>query len=211
MRRTAAYREVIVTRASLTSIALASALVLGSTLVVTLDTPAFAGGGGGGLRFGARLTGLQEPPSVLSGARGTFQARRDGDVINYRLTWEGLSSEIVMAHIHIAQKGVNGGIAVWLCDNSTLDPPPPAAPASTPPECMGTSGAVEGSFDADDVLQIAGPPNQALEAMNLAKVLRAIRDGVGYANVHSVNHPPGEIRGQLELGFGGDDDDDEDD
>lgn len=186
------------TRASLGRISLAVAFVFASTLVISFDSPAF-GQNGNANRFGARLTGLEEPPSVLSGARGTFEARRDGDVIDYRLAWAGLSSDIIMAHIHIAQPGVNGGIAVWLCDNPNLAPVPPV----TVVECVDTpDGEVEGSFDADDVIAIAGPPNQAVGAMDLGKVLRAIRDGVGYANVHSVNHPPGEIRGQLHLGHG---------
>jgi hypothetical protein len=41
-------------------------------------------------------------------------------------------------------------------------------------------------------------PEQGVEAGDLAGVIRAIRSGVTYANVHTVNFPTGEIRGQLE-------------
>ena len=160
--------------------------------------------------FRARMTGLQEPPSVLSPGRGAFAARliNDGTALQYRLTYEGLGAPIFMAHIHVAQPAVNGGIAVWLCDN----PGDPSDPTGLAPVCDGTtSGEVTGIIDADNVIAIGGPPNQALAAGEFEKLLRAIRDGVTYANIHTTSHPSGEIRGQIRRGGDDDGDDDDDD
>ena len=47
-----------------------------------------------------------------------------------------------------------------------------------------------------------GPANQGIAAGEFDELVRAIRAGVTYANVHSEKFPGGEIRGQIE---GGDD------
>jgi len=42
--------------------------------------------------------------------------------------------------------------------------------------------------------------SQQLDAHDLPKVLRAIRRGETYANVHTMTSPAGEIRGQIRVG-----------
>ena len=62
--------------------------------------------------------------------------------------------------------------------------------------CPGpSSGTVAGTITAADVVSSAS--NQGIAAGELTEVLRAIRAGVTYANVHSNLFPGGEIRGQL--------------
>lgn len=178
------------TRESLSPIALAVALVLASSLLlVALDSPpAFADNGARG-RFAARLTGNEEAPSILTPARGLFEAKvsNDGASVDYRLRYTGFATDVLAAHIHIGQVGVNGGVAVFLCGGGSA------------PACTAVSGDVMGTFVATDVLAI---PAQGLEAGNLAKVLKAIRDGVAYVNVHSTAFTGGEIRGQIGRGRG---------
>ena len=189
------------TRASRRSLALASlAALTGIVLLTVLAGPAFAQPS---RSWSARLQSINESPSVITGGRGSFEMRlvNDGQSVEYRLNYAGLSSNVIMAHIHIAQPNINGGIVVWLCDvaGGPLDDPLGEAPL-----CEGTtSGEVEGTFDAGNVLAIS---SQGVAAMDFAKLLRAIREGVAYINVHSVNHPPGEIRGQLRPGSRGRDD-----
>jgi hypothetical protein len=57
-----------------------------------------------------------------------------------------------------------------------------------------TSGGVSGTVTAADVI---GPMTQGIEAGAFAELVRAMRAGVTYTNVHSTKFPAGEIRGQI--------------
>ena len=161
-----------------------------SALVLAL--PAFAGQDGAPLR--ASLIGYQEVPSVSSKADGEFEARiaHDGLSFDYTLAWEGLQADVLMAHIHFAQKGVTGPIVVWLCQTSTN--PAPASLTGVP-TCPGRSGVVSGTVTAANVL--AANVTQQLAAGEIAEVIDAMRAGAAYVNVHSAVSPGGEIRGQV--------------
>src|ERR1700741_3217608 len=73
----------------------------------------------------AQLSGKQEVPVVLTDATGEFEARisNDGASITYELTYSGLQGQVRQAHIHVAQRNVNGAIVLWLC-GSTQNPGP---------------------------------------------------------------------------------------
>jgi hypothetical protein len=134
----------------------------------------------------AKLSGFQEVPPILSEGRGEFRAIINGDSsIIFQLSYSGLSSQVIAAHVHFGQPGVNGGILFFLCPRGS-EPPG----AFCPP-----SGTISGKITAADVMAI---PEQGIQAGDLAGVIRAIRSGVTYANVHTENFPTGEIRGQLE-------------
>lgn len=146
-------------------------------------------------RLSTRLSGLNEPPAVLTRASGGFEAiiSRDRTGFEYTLTYEDLQGDITQSHIHIGQVLVNGGIAVWLCQTATN-----VSPVPTTPMCPGPrSGTVHGQITAADVI---GPNGQGVAPMELEEVLNALGEGVAYVNVHSRHTPSGEIRGQLQLG-----------
>jgi hypothetical protein len=82
---------------------------------------------------------------------------------------------------------VNGGIMVFLCSNLGNGP---VGTAACPP-----SGSVSGTITAANVVGAASA--QGIAAGEFAEVVKAIRHGVAYANVHSTLYPGGEIRGQL--------------
>jgi hypothetical protein len=46
---------------------------------------------------------------------------------------------------------------------------------------------------------VVGPTGQGIAAGEFAEVIRAIRKGSAYANVHSTKFPGGEIRGQIHV------------
>jgi hypothetical protein len=46
--------------------------------------------------------------------------------------------------------------------------------------------------------QVLAPAGQGIDAGNFAELVRAIRAGATYVNVHSSVFMPGEIRGHLE-------------
>ena len=139
----------------------------------------------------ATLRGIEEPPSVSSTGRGTFRATisEDGTSLSYTISYEDLEGDVQQSHIHLGQKGVNGGVAVFLCTN--LGNGPAGTPACPGPRAGTVSGTVTGD-------QIVGPTGQGLAPGEFAELLRAIDRKVTYANVHSVKHPTGEIRGQIE-------------
>ena len=150
--------------------------------------------------FRATLTGYQEVPAVSTLAGGSFQANLIGDFLDpnarveYVLTYNGLQADITQAHIHFAQKSVNGAIVVWLCGTGTGTL---AGPAGTPP-CPGArSGTVRGSFGPGNVQTVA---TQQISTGDLAEVILAMRSGNAYANVHTTVSPGGEIRGQIGPG-----------
>ena len=155
------------------------ALVLMALLIAS---PALADG-----RLKARLTGYQEVPSLSTSARGLAEFKVKGDTIEYKLTYRGLDSGVLFAHIHFGQRHVNGGVSVFLCSNTPV-------PITTP-ECPDTGGTVSGVLSAADVI---GPAEQAIEPGEFAELVRAINRGATYANVHSNAFGAGEIRGQIE-------------
>jgi hypothetical protein len=142
--------------------------------------------------FSARLSGLEEVPPISTAASGRFRAEVTAaqDEIAYRLTYTNLESEIAQAHIHFAQRRVNGGIVVWLCANPAvvLD-----APAGTP-ECSGNTGVVEATITSTSVVGVTG---QGIDPGDLEAVLRAMLAGAAYVNVHTSVFGSGEIRGQI--------------
>jgi hypothetical protein len=165
-------------------VAVAAALAVGGTA-------AFAGGGNKPLR--AWLNGYQEVPAVSTAANGRFEATvtptRDG--LAYKLSYAGLEGDVTQAHIHFGQRGVAGAISAFFCSNL---PNPPAGTQACPP----SPATVTGTIKASDVI---GPTAQGIAPGELDELLRAIKAGAAYANVHSTKFPSGEIRAQLRAGW----------
>jgi len=140
----------------------------------------------------AKLTGFQEVPPKLSPGTGRFEATVTGSTLSYTLTYSTLSSNVLAAHIHFAQPGVNGAIFLFLC-GSAANP----GPAGTP-TCPPDGGTVSRSgVTAADIL---GVPAQGLTAGDFAAALTILESGDAYVNVHTSNHPDGEIRGLVRMG-----------
>lgn len=149
----------------------------------------------------ATLRGLNEVPPTSSLASGTLRATldEDGQTLTFTLDYKDLSAAPSAAHIHFGPTKVNGGVMLFFCGGGGK----PACPATT-------SGTVTGTVTAADIV---GPAAQGIAVAEFAKVVRAVRTGNSYANVHSVNFPAGEIRGAVVgVGFsrGNDGDDDHD-
>ena len=158
-------------------------------LVLALGVSAMASSADGSFSFGAKLRGLEETPAVITNATGTFRATPTSTGFNYTLTYSGLGSNAVAAHIHLGQRATTGGVAIPLCSGGNK------------PACPAGGGTVTGTIVASDVVAITA---QGLAAGDLASVVRAIRAGFAYVNVHTTVFPSGEIRGQIR---GGEDED----
>jgi hypothetical protein len=151
-------------------------------------------------RLNARLLGINEVPSVSTGASGRLNVTiaRDGQSIDYELSFSGLQAAVAQSHIHIARKNVNGGIVLWLCQG-TAKPADPAIAALTP--ACPQEGTVTGTLTSANVTPVG---TQQIGPNELNEVISLIRAGAAYANVHTALSPGGEIRGQIRVG---DDDD----
>jgi CHRD domain len=140
-----------------------------------------------------KLTGFEEVPFNVTDAKAELKASINdaGTEIAWELSYEGIQSGVTQAHIHIGQKLVNGGVSVFFCAN-----PPFAGPAGTP-LCPANAGTLTGTFTAASVV---GPNNQGVAPGDFDGLLRAIRTGNAYANIHSNRSPGGEIRAQINAG-----------
>ena len=148
-----------------------------------------------GQEFGARLSGAEEVPAVVTDTSGKVEIVLNAD--ETKLEFElavRKGVRVTQSHIHCAPKGVNGPIVVFLAGfhNRGWD-------------VNGTW--VENATATDDnvIPPAAGGPCP-VPINNLRDLAAAIRQGNAYANVHTVAHPGGEIRGQLRA----EDDEDED-
>lgn len=139
----------------------------------------------------AKLRGFNEVPAVSTEASGRFKGEisKDGSSMMYTLRYSGLEDNVRQAHIHFAQSDVNGGIVVFLCQTADFHDPTGLAP--TCPQ----SGTVTGTLTAANMTGSAA--GQGIAAGEFDELVRAIRAGVAYANVHSDKFPGGEIRGQI--------------
>lgn len=155
---------------------------------------------GGGSQIREELTGFEEVPVVSTVAEGKFKAKVRNDRITYELTYTGLEGNVTQAHIHLGQRDVNGGISAWLCGNPDETVTPPIRPPMGTQTCPPSPSTITGEITA---AQVVGPAGQGIAATEFAELIRAIKAGVTYANVHSAKFPGGEIRAQL-----GDRDDD---
>ena len=150
-------------------------------------------------RFRAELRGSEEVPAVSTAAKGNVRLRisRDEDEVAWRLEYRDLQGTVTQSHIHVGDHHTTGGISVWFC-NATATPPAtiPAPQACPPAPAGGPAAVLTGTFTTADV---AGPNAQLVAPGELAELIKAIRSGLAYANVHSSLVPGGEIRGELKA------------
>ncbi len=152
-------------------------------------------------RIHAELIGLREVPAVSTQASGEFKATIINDAaIDYEISYSGLESTVTQSHIHIGQRFVAGGITLWLCQTATNKDPTNLAP--TCPQ----SGTVHALLTEKNIV---GPATQGIAGgasggtpAEFAEIVKLIRKGFTYANVHSTGSPSGEIRGQIRVDEG---------
>jgi hypothetical protein len=170
-----------------------------AALGVVVTTAAAVAGDPGKLR--TSLTGYEEVPAISTIGNGSFKASLNpaGTELRYVLEFADLEGVTAaqpgptQAHIHFAQKSVNGAIVAWLCGSPTNP-----GPAGTPVCPASPSGTVEGTITAADVIGPAPPNTQGFAAGEFDELVRALRAGIAYANVHTATYGGGEIRGQLD-------------
>lgn len=138
-----------------------------------------------------RLRAFNEVPALNTAGGGFFEAtiNEDGSELAWELRYFNMKGNVLQAHLHFGQMGVNGGIVVFLCSNLGNGP-------FGTQTCPSDNGTVSGTIRAID---ITGAAAQGVPQGDLGAVLRGIRAGVVYANVHTDLFPGGEIRGQVNF------------
>jgi CHRD domain len=139
-------------------------------------------------RFRARLNGFNETPSISTVAHGDFAARLvNSSTLEFTLRYSALEGgSAAQAHIHLGQRHVAGGVSAWLCGGGGQA----ACPA-------GASATINGTVTAANV---TGPANQGIAVGEFNELVRAMRAGATYVNVHTPTFGSGEIRGQVRSG-----------
>jgi len=158
--------------------------------------------------FTTDLKGLNETPIVVTAGSGhaTLTISDDEKSIKYELTYRGLegntvpTGKVLFAHVHVGRPTIAGGVAIFFCGGGNTSVTQAACPVS---------GTVSGTWTSADVV---GPTAQGIDPTNqganeaFARVVKEIKAGHSYANVHTTRSPGGEIRGQFKPA--NDDDDD---
>ena len=136
------------------------------------------------LQYRAEPTGAFEVPANSSTAEASVKVKvaSNRDEVRYDLKITEPIENVLQAHLHMAATGVNGPIVAWLYPSA-----PPAV--LIPGEFEGRLG--KGVITPDDLV---GPL-----AGNWQGFLDALEAGNIYANVHTTQFPPGEIRDQVHL------------
>jgi hypothetical protein len=170
------------------------ALALGAVAALSIAVVAIAAATGDhGIR--EKLSGYQEVPALSTTGHGKFRAtidRKDQE-IHYRLTFSGLETAATQSHIHFENRTNNGPIVVFLCSNLGNGPPGTQA-------CPPNGGTITGTIRPADVLGGAGGAAVGLASGEFDELVRAIKAGATYVNVHSTGRTGGEIRAQLVHG-----------
>lgn len=166
-------------------------------IALVISVAALALGVTQGLRnFNEFLVGFEEVPAVSTSGHGEFRAQVDATnkAITYSLNYSDLEGAVQQAHIHLGQAGVNGGISVFLCSNLGNGPngtqPCPPSPATI-------SGTITAADVSPNIPATAAARTQGLNTGEFGELLKAIRAGATYVNVHSTTWPGGEIRKQI--------------
>lgn len=165
------------------------------TVLMFIAFLAFSGAGyaddrdrDGGLAFEARLSSAQEVPSNPSEAMANIEVEFDKGFtkLEFVLRVRNTNDFITRAHFHCNKPGENGPIVFGI-----FDPGPFPVPMNV------TSLKLEGTLTNADYTGADCVPTIGRVVNNLASLAFAMREGLIYANVHTVFRPGGEVRGQM--------------
>src|SRR5262245_53370545 len=102
----------------------------------------------GANHFATTLSGFNAVPPILTNGSATVQLTIHGDSLTYTETFnDGFTSPVTQSHIHFGQRGVNGGVFLFLCSNLGN------GPAGTP-ACPTGAGTVTRTVTAADFVAI---------------------------------------------------------
>lgn len=143
------------------------------SILITASVAAAASG-----TFKAKLSGKQVVPPIATKASGeaVFKLSKNGKELGYILKVRNIDN-VILAHIHAGKKGENGAPVVPLFGDQTKE--------------GRFSGVLsKGTITDKDLVGV-------LAGKTVADLVKMIKDGDAYVNVHTVKNRAGEIRGQI--------------
>jgi hypothetical protein len=132
-------------------------------------------------KFKAKLKGENEVPPVTSAATGKAKFKVKDDVITSNINFTGIT-DVTAAHIHAGIKGQNGEPVVDLLKTGS--------PNKTEGRII-----IKGNISSSD---LQGP----MAGKTLQDLQTAMGSEQTYVNIHTSEHPDGEIRGQIKVSGG---------
>lgn len=137
----------------------------------------------GATTFHATLSGKNQSPTINTPAHGTatFTLSKTGKSLRFRLEVADIEN-VSMAHIHLGGPGKEGPVVAWLY---------PSHPPAQVKKGKFTGTLATGLITAR---KLEGP----MKGKTISDLVQEIKSGDVYVNVHTVQHPAGEIRGQIE-------------
>jgi len=141
--------------------------------VFGLATTSFAADKG----FKSMLSGSESVPAVETMAKGdaTFTLIKDEKALSYYATVSDIEN-VAAAHIHLGKKGENG---------------PPVALITNEKKAGKFSGTLaEGTITEKELMG-------SMMGKSIKDLVKQIKKGNAYLNVHTNKYPNGEIRGQI--------------
>lgn len=153
---------------------------LSAVVVVAVASLCLVGVADATEQFKAKLTGDQEAPiPVVTDTTGSFTINFNKGLTSAEFVLAVADGErVTQAHLHCGPVGVAGPIVVFLAGLIT------------------TGIEVDGKWVHNVTITDANIINPAC-GTTLAALVDSIRAGNVYANVHTLAHPAGEVRGQL--------------
>jgi hypothetical protein len=137
-----------------------------------------------------QLSGFNEVPLALSTpATGQFRAviNDKAQEISYRLSYADFPTAVTQSHVHFGSPAQAGGVSFFLCSNLGNGPAGTQA-------CPAAPATITGTIKPGDVI---GPNGQGIAPGEFAEIVKAIRAGATYVNIHTTAFPAGEGRAQL--------------
>lgn len=128
-------------------------------------------------KYSATLSGKEVVPAVNTEAKGTaiFTMNEELDGINYSIDVSNLKN-VTGAHIHKGKRGLNGPVVLALIEGKA-------------------EGEVEGNLVEGVILEmdLEGP----LQGKSLDDLIKLFRNKEAYVQIHTEEHPKGELRGVI--------------
>jgi hypothetical protein len=142
------------------------------------------------LNYVAPLSGSEEVPPVDTKAAGNtiLQLNKEGNELRYKLIVANIEN-VTQAHIHCGPEGANGPVVAFLY-------------GFTPGGVTVNGILAEGIITNADVIPRPDSGVCPGGVSNFDELLAQISSGNAYVNVHTIQYPGGEIRGQISRGNG---------